>query len=49
MLNLIEKFKKNISNILYKDRFNFVEIDDFIDENLFNDLRNNFPNENFFL
>ncbi len=48
MLNLIEKFKKNISNILYKDRFNFVEIDDFIDENLFNDLRNNFPNENFF-
>ena len=48
MLNLIEKFKKNISNILYKDRFNLVEIDDFIDENLFTDLRNNFPNENFF-
>ena len=48
MFNLIEKFKKNISNILYKDRFNLVEIDDFIDQNLFNDLRNNFPNENFF-
>lgn len=48
MLNLIEKFKKNIGNILHKDRFNLVEIDDFIDENLFNNLRNNYPNENFF-
>tara|TARA_Y100000996_G_scaffold369126_1_gene315931 strand:+ start:68 stop:250 length:183 start_codon:yes stop_codon:yes gene_type:complete len=33
MFNLVEKFKKNINNILYKDRFNLIEIDNLIDEN----------------
>ena len=48
MFDLVENFKKKIGNILYKDRFNIIEIDNLLDENLFKDLRNNFPNEKFF-
>lgn len=48
MSNLIEQFKKNIGNVLYKDRFNLIEIDNLIDDNLFKELRNNFPDEKFF-
>ena len=48
MNNLINQFKSNEKNILYKDRFNLVEIENLVDSENFEKLQSRFPNEKYF-
>ena len=48
MINLKSQFKKNSNFIQYKNRFNLIEIENLIDDNLFKKLQKNFPDEKYF-
>ena len=47
-MEYLKKFSDHNEQILFRDRFNLIEIDEYVEEKYYNKLRENYPPENLF-
>ena len=45
-MEYLKKFSDHNEQILFRDRFNLIEIDEYVEEKYYNKLRENYPPEN---